>query len=110
MSDHTLILSTAKNDMPKPVTIDYVTNLINGGLTAIEYFGVKIGDDSFYKEEAEQTVHHSLTLIEFFFSNSNKIEYDSVATSEINDMIIDTLKKSDKLKVRTDGKDIMVYL
>lgn len=110
MVEHTLILSTAKNDIPQPVTIDFVTDLINSGLTAIEYFGVKINDDAYYKEEAEHTVHHPLTLIEFFYDTSNKIEYDSLTPSEINSLIMDIVKKSVKPKVRSDQKKITIHL
>lgn len=63
-----------------------------------------------YKAEAERTVHPSLSLIEFSFKTSNKIEYVSIIPSEIYSLIIDTINRSDKLKVSVAAKDVTVYL
>lgn len=110
MQNHTLILSTAKSDIPKPVTIDFVIDLINSGLTAVEYFGIEIYNDEDYKEEAEAVVHHPLTIIEFFFETSTKIQYDNIMPSEINSLILDLIMLSPKKELRADEKNITVNL
>ncbi|WP_166921977.1 hypothetical protein [Flavobacterium poyangense] len=78
MQYNTLILSTSKVIIPKVLTIDFVTRLINRGLTAIDYFGIEIDNPEDYIEKDMKEVSKSISYFEFQFETSDNIDYDSL--------------------------------
>ena len=63
MIDHTLILSTTKVAIPEGVTIDFITNLLNRGLTGIEYFGPELDNPECYIDEDMTAAAAEITSI-----------------------------------------------
>lgn len=110
MEHHSLILSTAKLPIPEVVTIDFVTNLLNRGLTGIEYFGCEIDNPECYISDDMKLASEGITYVDFHFDTADSIDYESLSEKEVDDLILDIIKKSANIEVRADGKDITVYL
>jgi hypothetical protein len=110
MMDHTLILSTAKVVIPEGVTIDFITNILNRGLTGIEYFGLELDNPECYIDEDMTAVASEITYFEFHFETPEPIDYDSLNEVEVDQLIYNEIKKSTRIELRADGKDITVYL
>ena len=110
MKQHTLILSTAKVKIPDVITVDQVTSLINRGLTGIEYFGVEIDNQADYIDDDMRAASEEITYIEFYFETEEPIDYDSLSMEEVNVLILDIIKKSAKIEIRADEKDVTLYL
>jgi hypothetical protein len=110
MKTHTLVLSTAKLPIPEAVTIDFVAKLLNRGLTGIEYFGVEIDNPECYISDDMKLASERITYIDFHFDSADSIYYESLSETEVDDLILDLIKKSANIEVRADYKDITVYL
>lgn len=110
MQNHTLILSTAKLPIPEGVTIDFVTNLLNRGLTGIEYFGVELDNPECYIDEDMEAASSEITYFEFHFETQDPIDYNSLNEVEVDQLIYDLIKKSAHVELRADEKDITLYL
>lgn len=110
MNSHTLILSTAKVTIPDGVTIDFVTKLINRGLTAIDYFGAEIDNQPDYLDEEMKVLSETISYFHFNFDTEEAIDYDSLSEIEVDNMLMDTIKKSANIELQSDHKDITVYL
>ena len=110
MENHTLILSTAKIVIPEGITINFVTNLLNRGLTGIEYFGPELDNPECYIDEDMKAAAAEITYLEFHFETPEPIEYDSLNEVQVDQLIYDEIKKSAGIDLRADEKDITVYL
>lgn len=110
MESHTLILSTTKTTIPTDIKIDFVTNLINRGLALTEYFGVEIDNQADYVSQDMQKVSTDITYIEIYFDTEKEINYEALREDEVDELILNIISHSDKLEMRTNGKDVVVYL
>ncbi|EJG02270.1 hypothetical protein [Flavobacterium sp. F52] len=110
MKSHTIILSTAKVAIPHQLSIDFITSLINRGLTAIDYFGVEIDNPECYVEEDMKALSETITYFEFFFDTEESIDYDSLNENEVDQLLLDQIKKSANIEIKADEKDIIIYL
>ncbi|MEN2415523.1 hypothetical protein [Flavobacterium mesophilum] len=110
MKCHTLILSTAKVSIPQPVTIDFVTNLINRGLTAIDYFGEEIDNPESFVEEDMKAVSETISYFDFFFETESEIQYDTLNEVQVDEYILKTISDSSKIEIKSDEKDLLIYL
>jgi len=110
MQNHTLILSTAKVAIPEGVTIDFITSLINRGLTGIEYFGPEIDNQEDFIEPDMKLASEEISYFEFFFDTDEPIEYDLLSETDVDGFVLDLIKKSANIDLRADEKDIIVYL
>lgn len=110
MQHHTLILSTAKLHIPEAITITYVTNLLHRGLLLIEYFGIQIDNQPDYIDADMEEASHKISYVDFHFDTEEPIDYDAMSITDVEHLIDNTIKHSDKIDLRTDGKDIAVYL
>jgi len=110
MKNHTLILSTAKVTIPDVITIDQVTSLINRGLTGIEYFGVELDNDADYIDNDMKAASEEITYMEFFFETEEAIKYEALSIEEVNELILDAIKKSARIDIEADHKDVTLYL
>lgn len=110
MESHTIILSTAKIAIPENVTIEFVTSLINRGLTGIEYFGFEIDNQEDCIEPDMKLASEKITFIDFNFDSEDPIEYDQLSETDVDGFILDLIKKSANIEVRADGKDVTIYL
>lgn len=110
MQYHTLILSTSKLPIPEGVAIDFVTKLLNRGLTGIEYFGCEIDNPECYISDDMKLASEEITYIDFHFDTADSIDYESLSETQVDDLISDIIKKSANIEVRADGKDVTVYL
>lgn len=110
MYHHTLILSTAKLHVPKGIEITYVTNLLHKGLLLIEYFGVQLDNSADYIDQDMKEFDAKKSLIDFHFDTEETIDYDSLSVIEVEKLIDDIIKKAGRVDLRSDGKDITVYL
>ena len=110
MQTHTLILSIAKIEIPKGVTIDFITNLINRGLTGIEYFGVEIDNQEDFVEPDMKLASEEISYFEFFFDTEVPIEYELLSETDIDGLLLDLIKKTAHINLRADEKDILIYL
>lgn len=110
MANHTLILSTAKIEIPKGVTIGFITNLLNRGLTGIEYFGQEIDNQEDVIEPDMKVASEEISYFEFFFDTDEPIEYDQLSETDVDDFLLDLIKKSAGIELRADGKDITINL
>ena len=110
METHTLILSTAKIEIPKGVTTDFITNLINQGLTGIEYFGPEIDNPKDFIEPDMKLASEEISYFEFFFDTEDPIEYDLLSETDVDGFVVDLIKKSANIDLRADEKDIIIYL
>lgn len=110
MKNHTLILSTAKVTIPDVIKIDQVTNLINRGLTGIEYFGTELDNAADYIDVDMKAAAEQITFIEFYFDTEESINYEALSIEEVNEMILDVINNSAKINIGADEKDITLYL
>lgn len=110
MIPHTLILSKAKVEFPKLITIDFVANLINHGLTEIEYFGIELDNQEDFVDDDIKMTRAENTYIEFYFDTEESIDYDLLTLTEVERFIDNIIKKADKIDLRVNKKDITVYL
>lgn len=110
MKNHTLILSTAKILIPEGINIDFVTNLLNRGLTGIEYFGPELDNPECYVDQDMTAAAAEITYFEFHFETPDPIDYKSLNETEVDQLIYDEIKKSANIDLRADEKDITVYL
>ncbi|BDU25154.1 hypothetical protein [Flavobacterium sp. GSB-24] len=110
MYNHTLTVSTARKPFPNEVSIDFVTSLINRGVAMVEYFGPEIDNCEDYVEEDMKLVSEQISYFEFYFSTEQSIDYDALSETEVDQILFDAIKKSDKIKLQSDQKDIMIYL
>ena len=110
MQNHTLILSTAKVHIPESITIDFVTNLLNRGLTLIEYFGIGLDNQEDIIDEEMKVASAGITYINFHFDTPESIDYDSLPVVELEHLISEIIKKSANIDLRADEKDITVNL
>ncbi|MBF4484446.1 hypothetical protein [Flavobacterium sp. CSZ] len=110
MKNHTLILSAAKVTIPENATIDFITSLINRGLTGIEYFGPEIDSQEDFIEPDMKLASEDISHFEFFFDTEEPIEYELLSETDVDGFILDLIKKSANIDLRADGKDILVYL
>ncbi|WP_026730187.1 hypothetical protein [Flavobacterium denitrificans] len=110
MKNHSLILSTTKVSIPETVTIDFVTKLINSGLTGIEYFGQGIDNPLEEVEPDMKLINAQTSYFEFYFDTEGTIDYDSMSNEDTNRFIIELIEKSANIEMRADDKDISIYL
>lgn len=110
METHTLILSTAKVAIPANLTIDFITSLINRGLTGIEYFGQEIDNQEDFVEPDMKLASEEISYFEFFFDTEEPIEYDLLSETDVDSFILDLIKKSANIELRADEKDVTLYL
>lgn len=110
MNNHTLILSTAKVTIPVDLKIDFVTSLINRGLTGIEYFGPEIDNPEDFIEPDMKLAIEEISYFEFFFDTEDPIEYDLLSETDVDGFVLDLIKKSANINLRADEKDIIIYL
>jgi len=110
MANHTLILSTAKVAIPERVTIDFITSLINRGLTGIEYFGPEIDNQEDFIEPDMKLASEEISYFEFFFDTEEPIEYDLLSESDVDGFVLEVIKKSANIDLRADEKDITIHL
>lgn len=110
MQNHTLILSTAKLHVPEEFPITYITNLLHQGLLGIEYFGIEIDNQPDYIDADLEEASHKISYIDFHFGTEETIDYDSLSVIEVEKLIDDIIKKAGRVDLRSDGKDITVYL
>lgn len=110
MESHTLILSTVKTAIPVGVTIDFVTNLLNRGLTLIEYFGPELDNPECYVDEDMAAASAKINYFEFYFETEEPIDYNSLNEVQVDQLIYDEIKKSTHLELRADSKDVTIYL
>lgn len=110
MNHHTLILSTAKLHIPEAITITYVTNLLHRGLLLIEYFGVEIDNQPDYIDQDMEEASHEISYIDFHFDTEEPIDYDSLSVPDVERLIENIIKQSDKIDLRVNSKDITVNL
>lgn len=110
MANHTLILSTAKVTIPANLRIDFITSLINRGLTGVEYFGPEIDNQEDFIEPDMKLASEEISYFEFFFDTQETIEYDLLSEIDVDGLVLDLIKKSTNVGLRTEGKDIVIYL
>lgn len=110
MQNHTLVLSTPKIAIPESITIDFVTNLINRGVAMAEYFGPEIDNQHDYLEDDMLGGREETTFVEFYFDTDSEIDYDLLSETEVDELILSILNHSESLEIRTDGKDITIYV
>ena len=110
MESHTLILSTAKIAIPENVTLEFVTSLINRGLTGIEYFGPEIDNQEDCIEPDMKLASEEITYFDFNFDSDEPIEYDQLSETDVDGFILDLIKKSTNIEMRADAKDITINL
>lgn len=110
MESHTLILSTAKIAIPENVTINFITSLINRGLTGVEYFGPELDNQADFIEPEMKLASEEITYFEFFFETEEPIEYDQLSESDVDGCILDIIQKTANIDMRADGKDVTIYL
>ncbi|MTD67710.1 hypothetical protein [Flavobacterium sp. LC2016-13] len=109
MEAHTLVLSTAKVAIPEILTINFVTNLINRGLTQVEYFGVEIDNHCDVVSEDMEAVSKEITYIDMHFDSEQSIAYESMSETEVDQFALTLLKECNP-EIRADLKDITIYL
>lgn len=109
MEKHTLILSTAKVTLPDSVSIDFVSSLINRGLTQIEYFGCEIDHHCDIVSEDMDKVSNDITYIDMHFDSSAPINYEEFDQADVLNFAIDLLDDCSP-EIRKDVKDITIYL
>ncbi len=110
MESHTLILSSTKVSIPETLTIDFVTKLINSGLTGIEYFGIEIDNPVDAVDEDMKLTIAATSYFDFYFDTNEPINYDAMSLEDTNHFILDLIKKSANIEMRADEKDIRIYL
>ncbi|URM37158.1 hypothetical protein [Flavobacterium anhuiense] len=110
MYQHTLILSAAKAHIPENVTIDFVTSLMNRGIAMVEYFGPEIDNPECFVDEDMKAVSETISYFEFFFDTEESIDYDSLNENEVDQLLLEQIKKSANIEIKADEKDIVVYL
>lgn len=110
MYHHTLILSTAKLHVPNDLTITNVTNLLHRGIMLVEYFGIELDNGVDYIDQDMEEFHANISLIDFHFDTDEPINYDSLSILEVEKLIDDIIKKSDRIELRTNEKDITIYM
>lgn len=110
MFQHTLILSTSKVHIPEAINIDFIIHLVNRGLTAIDYFGYEIDNQADYVEEDMKLASAGISYFEFNFDTEESIDYGSLDTEQIYNLLFDIIEKSANIEMRTDEKDIIIYL
>lgn len=109
MEPHTLVLSATKVAIPEDPTADFVTSLINRGLTQVEYFGIEIDNHCDIISEDMAGVSSEITYIDIHFDSEQAIEYDSLNETEIDQLAV-TLLHDNRPEIRADSKDITIYL
>jgi hypothetical protein len=109
MESHTLVLSTEKVLIPEVTTVDFVTTLINRGLTQVEYFGVEIDNHCDIVSDDMEAVSSEICYIDIHFDSEQGIAYDAVSETEVHQMALDMLQEC-RPEIRTDSKDITIYL
>jgi hypothetical protein len=109
MEAHTLVLSTAKVAIPDVPTIDFVTSLINRGLTQVEYFGIEIDNHCDIISDDMDAVSSEITYIDIHFDSDQVIAYDSLNETEV-DLLAVTMLQDCRPEIRSDLKDITIYL
>lgn len=110
MKEHALILSTAKIIIPDAPTIEFVTGLVNRGLTLIEYFGVELDNPCDFVEVDMAAVSAGITYIEFFFETEDSIDYDSFDELQAEKLILEVIGKTSRYGITCDEKDIFVHI
>ena len=109
MEAHTLVLSTAKVVIPETITIDFVTGLINRGLTQVEYFGVEIDNHCDIISDDMEAISSEICYIDIHFDSEQSIAYESLSETDVDRMALDLLLEC-RPEIRTDSKDITIYL
>lgn len=109
MVQHTLVLSTAKITLPDSVSIDFVSSLINRGLTQVEYFGCEIDHHCDIVSEDMEAVSKEITYIDMHFDSDAPINYEEFEHTDVFNFAIDLLEDCSP-EIRKDEKDITIYL
>jgi hypothetical protein len=109
MEAHTLVLSATKITIPDVPTIDFVTSLINRGLTQVEYFGIEIDNHCEIISDDMEAVSNEITYIDIHFDTELTIAYDSLNETEVDQLAITMLQDCNP-EIRADLKDITIYL
>lgn len=109
MEANTMVLSTAKVAIPQVTTVEFVTGLINRGLTQVEYFGVEIDNHCDIVSDDMQKLSSEITYIDIHFDSEKGIDYDSLNETEVDNIALNMLQEC-RAEIRTDSKDITIYL
>lgn len=109
MVQHTLVLSTAKITLPDSVSIDFVSGLINRGLTQVEYFGCEIDNHCDIVSEDMEAVTKEITYIDMHFDSDAPINYEEFDQTDVFNFATDLLEDCSP-EIRKDEKDITIYL
>lgn len=110
MSNHTLILSTAKVSISQSLSIDFITHLINRGLTAIDYFGVEIDNQEDFIDDDMKLASAEISYFTFNFDTEESINYESLNSEDVFQLLNEVIEKSANIDMRADEKDITVNL
>lgn len=110
MACNSLILSTAKLLIPEDVSIEFITNLINRGLTGIEYFGCELDNLECFVDDDMKAVSESISYFDFHFETPEEYDYESLSKEKIDQLIQGIIERSGKIEMRWDDKDITIYL
>lgn len=100
MACNSLILSTAKLPIPENVSIEFITNLINRGLTGIEYFGCELDNLECFVDDDMKAVSASISYFDFHFETPEEYDYESLYKEEVDQLIQEVIKTSDKIEMR----------
>lgn len=110
MYSHTLTVSTPRLNIPQVLAIDFVTSLISSGVAMVEYFGDEIDNAEDYVEEDMEKVREKILYTEFYFETEIPIDYDSISEYEADKILYEAIENSSEIVLKTDEKDIVIYL
>lgn len=109
MEQHTLVLSATKTNLPENISSDFVSSLINRGLTQVEYFGREIDNHCDVISDDMEAVSRDLTFIDIHFDTEYSIGYEGLDETQVDALALDMLKRC-RAEIRRDEKDITIYL
>lgn len=107
LQNHTLILSTPLLFIPSGDVIPMVKNLISNKECNIDYFGGEHDHQADYTDEEIAEKDEATTYITFHFQ-SEEVNHSMLSTSEIYELILNSLDKEIQDVIVT--KDIEIYL
>ncbi|WP_240628201.1 hypothetical protein [Flavobacterium anhuiense] len=87
-----------------------LTSLINRRLVMVEDFGHEIDNPEDYVDEDLKRLSEKISYFEFCFETKMPIDYDSLPEQEADKILYQAIEKSDDIILKTDEKDILIYL
>ncbi|WP_343697157.1 hypothetical protein [Flavobacterium sp.] len=109
MEQHTLVLSAVKTVLPESISSDFVSALINRGLTQVEYFGREIDNHCDIISHDMEAASRDLTFIDIHFDTEDPIGYEGLDGLQVETLALNMLKEC-RAEIRRDEKDITIYL